>query len=175
MRFSQWMVLREETSIDAQDILYTACVLHRNSQHYLVNLVDKWMFEHTGSGISRQGWIIRTHHMTIKFKPKQADLEAITPLLGEEVELIVTDIAYDDYGIAVKVYPKKALPIGQIPHITIAHSHDVSPVYSNALMADKTKWKSVNEPVTVVSYLVGVSGDRVYPDLGSLLLATQTV
>ncbi len=172
MKFSQWIMLQETDLPD--NILYTACVLHRNSQQYLIGLVDKWMFENTGSGIPRQGWTMRAHHMTIKFRPRQIDLEAVASLFGEEVSLTVTALAWDEYCIAVSVHPGKVLPLGQVPHITIAHSRDVGPVYSNTLLADKSKWKAVSSP-ELVSFLVGVTNYGIYPNMGSVTLASETM
>lgn len=158
MKFNEWLILRESEQIvtpdndkpipvtqqqlpDAKKVMYTACVLHKYSQTNLVSAIQKLMFEATGSGIPN-GWIIRAHHMTVKFRPKQADIEAISFLLGKEVELNVTDWAYDDYGIACVVKPKASIPLANdVPHVTIAHSKDVGAVYSNTLLADRKKWK----------------------------------
>jgi hypothetical protein len=142
----------------------------------LLNAVDRWM---TGN-LPRKNWVGRAHHMT-NFPPgkfKQADMEKLP--WGMEVHLKVTDWAADDLGIAVTVEPEEDVPFAadQVPHITVAHSFDVRPVYSNTLLADRSKWRLPHEPLTLMSYFVGfMQGDPsiVYPPMGSLLLASCSV
>ena len=73
-------------------------------------------------------------------KVKQADFANMP--WGKEVELTVINRAYDDQGIAVVVRPSISLPFveTQVPHITVAHSMMVNPVYSNSLLANHEKW-----------------------------------
>ena len=164
LKFKQWLEnqqdLTDTPQPDATKILYTAAVLHKYSQQTLVDTITKLMFETVGSGIP-PNWIIRAHHMTIKYAPKQSDIEALKPLLGKEVELQVTYWAQDDHGIAVVVHPKTALPTtNAVNHITVAHSRDVGAVYSNTLLADKSKWiRSKN--ITLNSEIACVLRDNV--------------
>ena len=157
MKFNEWLTLRESEQIvtpaesspvpvtqpqlpDAKRVMYTACVLHKYSQTSLVTAMQKLMFEATGSGIPK-GWIVRAHHMTVKFSPRQSDIEAIASMLGKEVELEAVGWAHDDYGIAVVVKPKGSFPLGNdVPHVTVAHSKEVGAVYSNTLLSDRSKW-----------------------------------
>ena len=119
------------------------------------------MFEATGSGIQK-GWTVRAHHMTVKFAPRQSDIAAIGALLGNEVQLQVTDWAHDEFGIAVAVKPKANFPLGNdVPHVTVAHSKDVGAVYSNTLLADRTKWIPLEVPLTLNSELCCVLKDNV--------------
>lgn len=140
MEFREWLV---ENMIDAKRVAYTACVLHKFSQKALVEKMRKLMFETVGSDIP-EDWIIRAHHMTIKFAPNQSDIDVIAPLLGKEMPLEITDWALDDYCVAVVVKPKVALSGVKIPHITVAHSRDVRPIHSNTLLAHKASWMSLD-------------------------------
>lgn len=174
MRFSQWLHESDNMTPDAKGISYTACVLHRNSQDYILSQVEKWMVEATGHGIPT-GWTRRAHHMTVKFKPNQTDIATVMPFMGEEVILTVTNWAFDDYGIALVVKPDKNLPIKQIPHVTVAHARSVGAVYSNTLLTDKSKWRPASAELT--SYMLGVNNDQisVTPPMGGLLLARPSV
>ncbi len=180
MRFNEWLALQESEQIvtpndgfqpvpvtqpqlpDAKKVMYTACVLQKYAQTTLVTEVRRWMFENIGSDIPKD-WIIRAHHMTVKFQPRQSDIEAIASLLGKEVELQVTDFAKDDHGIAVVVKPKTNFPLGNaIPHVTVAHSRDVGPVYSNTLLADRKNWIPVTqENLDLLSEMCCVLRDNV--------------
>lgn len=176
MKFNQWLTLREsEQNVnpaptpvtqpelpDARKVMYTACVLNKFSQTSLITAVRRWLFEATGSDMPK-GWIGRAHHMTVKFAPKQADIEAIASMLGKDVELDVTDWAHDEFGIAVAVKPKVGLPLANaVPHVTIAHSRDVGAVYSNTLLADRSKWSPVTDQhVSLQTELVCVLKDNV--------------
>ena len=176
MNFAEWLTMIEsEQNVnpspvpvtqpqlpDAKKVMYTACVLNKFSQTTLITAVRKWLFESTGSDMPK-GWIGRAHHMTVKFSPRQSDIEAIASMLGKEVDLDVTDWAHDEFGIAVAVRPKVALPLANaVPHVTIAHSRDVGAVYSNTLLADRSKWNPVtDQSVVLQTELVCVLKDNV--------------
>lgn len=178
LKFGEWLTLVESEQIvtpgetapipvtqpqlpDAKKVMYTACVLHKYSQTSLVTAIQKMMYEQTGSGIPK-GWTVRAHHMTVKFGPRQADIEAISSFLGKEVELQVTDWAHDNFGIAVAVKPKASFPLGNdVPHVTIAHSKDVGAVYSNTLLADRSKWLPFEGSMVLSSELVCVLKDNI--------------
>jgi len=168
-KFSNWLNSEEQK---LPNFLYTAAVLHKFSQDRLLGDARKWMLEYSGHDIPAD-WIIRTHHMTIKFKPSQADIDSIKQFLGKEVTLKVTNFAFDNYGAAVTV--ESNLPVSNaIPHITIAHSKEVGAVYSNQLLADKSKWHPIKQ--NVVAYVLGVTGnDGTYPDINPIPLAWPTV
>ena len=110
-------------------------------------------------------------------KVKQADFANMP--WGKEVELTVINWAYDDQGIAVVVRPSISLPFveTQVPHITVAHSMMVNPVYSNSLLADHEKWDHPRSELTLMSYFVAVMRNPtvVFPPMGSLLLASPTI
>lgn len=173
MNFSQWFQLQENEQMDANSILYVACVLNKISQSSLIADMQKEALAINGSMIP-QNWIKRAHHMTIKFKPNQSEVNSLSSLIGQEVHLTANYCAMDNYCIAVVVENDKNLKINQIPHITIAHSKDVKPVYSNTLLADKTKWKKLNSPIHLVSYLVGCTNTGTIPEMPSVL-ASQTI
>lgn len=178
LKFNDWLTLIESEQIvtpagntptpvtqpqlpDAKKVMYTACVLHKYSQTTLVSVMQKLMFEATGSGIPKW-WMVRAHHMTVKFNPRQSDIEAVASMLGKEVELQVTDWAHDEYGIAVVVKPKGSFPLGSdVSHVTVAHSKDVGAVYSNTLLADRSKWIPFEVPMSLNSELVCVLKDNI--------------
>lgn len=187
MRFTEWLHIRESEQIvtkptvetpqlqlpDASQVVYTAAVLDRPSQDTLVSLIHRLMMETTGS--IPQGWTGRAHHMTIKFRPTNDDIRALAGKLGNKdgVELKVTDWAVDEYGVAV-VVTTAGLPVTNgVPHVTIAHSKDVGAVYSNTLLADRSKWKPLYEGAAMLkAYVVGVGPrDVIVPDMAPIPLA----
>ena len=86
---------------------------------------------------------IKAHHMTIVFSPSK-EVAAKLPL-GEEFELKVIGYAEDDNAQAVVV--DCALPSNNaIKHITISHTSETKPVYSNELLS-KGITKEVNGPL----------------------------
>jgi hypothetical protein len=189
MNFADWLHLREaeeqqviEPQVqppepkfpDANEVAYVACVLHQASQRELLYAVDQWAM-----GMPRLGWIGRGHHMTVipPGKVKQANLAGLP--WGEEVNLEVVNWAKDQFGVAVVVKPSKAVPFVEIkiPHITVAHSNMVGPVYSNTLLAEDDKWDVVRADLNLKSYFVAVMKNNqsvVWPAMGSLLLASPT-
>lgn len=182
MRFTEWLTMRENEQIlektmpDAKQILYTAAVLHKNSQDHLIALMHKLMMETKGTSLPK-GWIGRAHHMTIKFRPKQADIEALSQMWGKEVNLMITDWAYDDFGVAVVAHAQsvlgKLLPVANaVPHITVAHSRDVGAVYSNTILANRSRWQPIRNEIILPAFVVGVGhGDEIYPNLSPTPLA----
>ncbi len=177
MNFKLWLEESEppvqaSQDINANQVLYTACVLDKISQNYLIAEVEKLMIETLGSGIPRREWMVRAHHMTIKFRPNQADIESIQDLLGQEVNLLVTDWAVDTHAVAVVVKPQTSLPTAAIPHITVGHSRDVGPAYSNTLLAQKIKWHRVSKPITLRSYVVCVTQYGIVPEVVNLASET---
>ncbi len=158
MKFTEWKLMKESnmTQIqrdnptaempkvelpDPRQQAYLGCVLHRIAQQTLIDTVNRWAFSVNGVGMPRQGWLGKAHHMTCKFKPMQADIETCANTFGKQIELTVVGWAMDDHCIAVVVDGTPVPPLMQgLPHITVAHSHEVSPVYSNTLLADKSKW-----------------------------------
>ena len=140
---------------DVRRVLYIGCVLHRLSQQALISHAQRWFMETSGRNLP-ENWIKRAHHMTVKFKPSQTDLDALSPLLGQIVPLEVVGLAADEFATAALVQPGKNLPLMQgSPHITIAHSREVMPVYSNTLVSNPSKISQV-APLTLESELVCV-------------------
>jgi hypothetical protein len=159
MKFSRWIIMKEGTAMhvesqfpDAKKVLYIACVLTKTNQDALVSNAAKWFIETTGHA-PPLNWIVRGHHMTVKYRLLQEELDLFSPLLGQDIPLEVISFAVDDFGAAVRVRPGRSLPIIQPnSHITIAHSPDVTPVYSNTLL-QKTGGSRVS-PLILQSELV---------------------
>ena len=113
----------------AAEIMYVAAMLTKDSQKVLYESISKRVS-------IPNDWKKYCHHMTIKFKPtKDSEL----PVFGENVTLVVTEIASDEKGVAVRVEPNTDgkelhMPPEQLPHVTVATAPGVSPVYSNDLL-----------------------------------------
>lgn len=146
MKFAQWFAEMDQQQPlpDPRQFSYLACVLDLMSQNHLEPMAEKWSMEKLGHGIP-PNWRWRAHHMTV-LPPRSGglqtqDLEAYKAFFGEIVRLHVTAIAADDKCIAITVRadPANFKIVPAIPHITIAHSNDVSPVYSNNLLMDRNK------------------------------------
>ncbi len=86
-------------------------------------------------------------------------METYKQYFGEDVHLTITGIASDDNCVAVTVKPSVAFPMTGIPHITVAHSRSVSPVYSNNLLSDRSKIHQI-ETVDLNSIFAAVKRDQ---------------
>lgn len=162
MKFSQWFAEMEQQNPmpDAKQFSYLACVLDLMSQNHLESVVRKWLLAQGKDFPS--DWTIRAHHMTVKFRNGgllNEDMEAYRQYFGEDVKLTVTGVAADDNCVAVTVKPSVGFPMQGNPHITVAHSRSVSPVYSNALLADRNKIQRI-ETVELNSVFAAVKKDQ---------------
>jgi hypothetical protein len=75
---------------------------------------------------------VYAHHMTIKFKPADSDLDALT--VGALVGLRIVGFADDSHVQAVAVEPIGVHSASPIPHVTVA-TDGTPPVKSNELLA----------------------------------------
>jgi hypothetical protein len=84
-------------------------------------------------------------HVTLIFKPTEAEVKILDQYLEKEFELTVIGEKSDVRGHAVSVrIPDHLLrkdPKEAIPHVTISCAEGVTPVYSNELL--KTGWETV--------------------------------
>lgn len=163
MKFAQWFTEEEGQPLpDARQFSYIACVLDLMSQNHLEAVVKKWSLEKLGHGIPPD-WLWKAHHMTVMFRQGgllAQDLETYKHFFGQNVKLNVTGIAADDNCIAVTVKPDATFPLQNArPHITVAHSRSVSPVYSNTLLMDK-KNIHTTEGVEINSVFAAVKKDQ---------------
>jgi hypothetical protein len=79
---------------------------------------------------------IFAEHITLAFKPTDAQLAEFEPLRGKAVTFTVNAVADDEKGQAVGV--KESLRLdGGVTHVTISCADGVKPVYSNELLARK--------------------------------------
>lgn len=104
--------------------VFVAVVLDDRSHKALL----AWWERATGTKLLSK---IYAHHMTIKFKPNQSDMDKLTE--GEKVTLQVIGWAEDGKVQAVAVKGFKSS--NKIPHITVA-TDGTPPFKSNALLAD---------------------------------------
>lgn len=72
------------------------------------------------------------HHVTLRFKPSEAELARFD--IGAQALVQVLGYAEDEKAQAVLVRPSVA-SANRHPHITVATDHGVPPVYSNDLLA----------------------------------------
>lgn len=106
-------------------VMYTAVVLTPHSHDQLL----LWWKETVGVPLHDK---VLAHHMTIKFKPSEAEVSALP--LGTEVRLQVLGYGADAKGQAIVVESLDVKSTNPHPHITVAVSAGVSPVYSNELL-----------------------------------------
>ncbi len=145
MNFALWFTEIEQQAAmpDPRQFSYIACVLDLMSQNHLEAAARKWMLENVGHDIPPD-WSLRAHHMTVLFRQgglMAQDMETYRNFFGQDVHLNITGIASDDNCVAVTVKPNANFPLqNAIPHITVAHSKQVSPVYSNNLLMDRNKF-----------------------------------
>ncbi len=179
MKFTKWIELKEnmepKPAPDAKEIIYTACVLNKFSQEELLAQCEQMMMETEGVSWRRPGWLVKAHHMTVlPPKPSQSDITAATNYFGEEVQLTVTDWVADEFCFAVVVRPSMPLSIkNAVPHITVAHSRDVGPKYSNILLLNRVNWRHLHKPFVLNSFYlaIGRNGLTTYPDMSGDMLA----
>lgn len=110
-------------------ISYSAVVLNNESRNILIDLFKK---------VIPDNYEIICHHMTINMGELDNNMKKY---LGNNIDLIVNSIAYDDKVIAVGVegfYSKN-----KIPHITLAvnRKNGGKPFMSNKL----TDWKRIKK------------------------------
>lgn len=162
---------------DARQFAYIGCVLEKISQNHLIGLARKLFMEQNGRDIPKD-WTYRAHHMTVKFKPQATDFQALQQFFGQKIELAIGSFASDENCATILVSPSPRLPITNgTPHITIAHSKAVGPVYSNTLLQNKAKIIPAHDNVALVSILLAVKHDqsRVWPETVIPLASTSLV
>jgi len=114
---ARWLVAKKKPT-------YTGVFLDDSSKRALL----AWFEKETGQPILKK---VFAHHMTIKFKPSDEEVEQLP--IGEPATLRVIGWAADEQGQAVLVQP--SVPSSnKHPHITVA-TDGTSPVYSNKLLA----------------------------------------
>jgi hypothetical protein len=78
-------------------------------------------------------------HVTLRYLGDEMDpvwFMDFAERLGSTVSLVVTEIVWNDKGVAARVeLPADLACTNAIPHITLALSHGVKPTYSNDLLA----------------------------------------
>lgn len=112
-----------ERFMQAREPTYTAIFLDDESKR---KLLSWWKSE-----VMQVLPVIFADHMTIKFRPSEAEVAKLA--LGEEATIHVIGWAADERGQAVLV--RSDVPsANQNPHITVATAKGTSPVYSNKLL-----------------------------------------
>lgn len=124
--------------------IFTEAVIDDRAKKYLLSLSH----EYCGGPLQHK----KNHHMTIKFRPKK--LEDYSNLgYGKLAILWVVGLAWDKDCQALIV--ETSLDVdNKFPHITISHSDNVAPAYSNHLIEKASN----NEPFT---RMVKFAGTRV--------------
>lgn len=109
---------------DLKSVIYSAIFLTPGSQHQLLS----W-FEKLGYTLLPE---VKAHHVTLEFKPK-----SISNLpVGLFVDLQVNRIYVTDkcQAVSVKIVTPVTIPLPPKPHITISHSSDVAPKFSQEII-----------------------------------------
>ena len=86
---------------------------------------------------------VYAEHMTIVFKPSEAEDKLMMAEIGMPVDLQIIGYAADDNAEAAVVTGHARLNPG-VPHITISTANGVGPVHSNKLLAKG--WHRVDGP-----------------------------
>lgn len=132
--------------------IYTAIFLTPESKQRLLELFPP------------QHESVHAHHVTLKFKPTDADI-AVIPM-GKTVSFSVIGHASnnDCQAIAVKL-PPDVISNNSIPHITISTAPGIAPKASNSLLAngfENTKHVTLEGVVGVFPHQIGESVIRTY-------------
>jgi tRNA nucleotidyltransferase/poly(A) polymerase len=114
-------------------ISYSGVVLDGESQNHLVSV----LYEHFKD---IEDWKVYCHHMTVNLGPLPMKLRG---LIGQDIELTVTDIGSTSDVVAVKVDTPLEVS-NKTPHVTLAVSPSGKPRLSN----DITSWTSL-EPFKI--------------------------
>lgn len=134
MKFSQWLETAQNVP-DARNFTYLGCVLTETSQKHLFGLAQR-LYQSQMNTLIPKNWKCQSHHMTAKFKPLLEDMRVYNNYFDKTIELKITGFAVDENCIAVTVTPEPYLPVAnERAHVTVAHSPNVRPVYSNTLLA----------------------------------------
>lgn len=124
-RYTLTTLTEELRTLVEGDRSFLAIKLDRPSRKALM----KWWVEETKLPLLPN---VHVNHVTLKFEPEAADLEAVT--LGSKVAVEVVGWAEDERAQAVRV----TLPVksaSPIPHVTVATAKGTPPSYSKELLA----------------------------------------
>lgn len=173
MKFAMWLNEAEQNMPlpNTREFAYLGCVLEKISQTHLIGLARKHYNEQNNREMPRD-WVVRAHHMTVKFGPSAQDLQNYHSLLGQTVELSIRGFASDANCCAVLVAPNMNIRVENAsPHITIAHAMGVKPVYSNQLLMNKDRIMPIHDSVSLVSIFLAVKHNQtqVWPEVGYAL------
>jgi hypothetical protein len=159
MKFVEWLTEQEQQEMpDAKDFEIIGCVLHLASQKDIVRAAQEFMQQTTSSLIPKH-WTGYAHHMTVKYMPNISDMRMYEKQFGKPFLIEIEAFAADDKCIAAAV--KSPVHTDRpIPHITIATSPEINPVYSNDLLRDRSKWKRFVGGNKLYSYLLAVKPDK---------------
>jgi hypothetical protein len=161
MKFSMWLNEAEQQFAlpNAKDFAYLACVLEKMSQEHLKFLAQNLWAQQNKDNMPND-WTFICHHMTITPNVTTSVLQEYYNYLGSTVQLQIVGFASDKDACAVIVKPNiniHVVPV--IPHVTVAHSHNVKPFYSNHLLTKKDRIMHVNESTPLMSILLAVGRD----------------
>lgn len=110
--------------------IYVGLFLVNKSRDLLSNLIE------VSKGIELYDRVY-LDHVTLKYKPREVDMDHYGPIIGRRYRIKVDRLVYDEKA---QVIPVDRLDLGnlvsdnQVPHITVACSNGVQPVYSNELI-----------------------------------------
>lgn len=134
MNFARWFneVQQQVSQFPNPRDYYLACVLTRKGQKDLHDGVNAIIGQFWELKNIPPNWSVVCHHMTVNFNPTQKDFEANETIFSRQIELQVTGLAINENACAVVI--QSPVMVHAKPHITVAHSRNVSLVYSNELL-----------------------------------------
>jgi len=112
-------------------------------------------------------------HVTLAYRPSQDFLDNLT--IGEEFNINVLRIISDERAVVAHVSLPEDMPFkNEHPHLTIALGYDVSPVYSNELLAKFYNMKIQDDESITEHDLSAIDGLKVGISPGSILVKVGT-
>jgi len=127
--------LTQETNAPKpRKLAYVGVVLDKPSD------LSQWWHRNTTAALPPLRDKIRSHHMTVQYKPSTEEAERIP--LGKSISLKVIGWAANDdvQAVVVKGYPS----VNKVPHITVSTGGGTSPVEAQKLLAKG--WSPINGP-----------------------------
>lgn len=105
-------------------IIYAALFLSEETKAQLLKLIPA---KHP---------VVYAHHLTLAFRPTQAEVDAFLPDLGKEFEFLIGHALSDEKGQCIDCWAQSG-PVENLEgaHVTISCAEGVAPVYSRRLVA----------------------------------------
>lgn len=118
--------------------------------------------------------VMKAHHMTVQFKPGSVHGLIHPRKVGDVVQLKVLGEVWDDKCQAVLVSGFESA--NYFPHVTMSHTSDTKPVYSNRMLGESTNWRPCTEALILECRIgIFVRDKGVQYDLGGVFERIEKV